>query len=79
MDRRAPTILIAELARSIAAWTAVIDGNPVAVVNSAARDNPELRAQAHQALEEAGIQGDALREVLGWGTSQTDGTRVDRD
>jgi len=49
------TVLTGNLGPKVAAFTTRIDGRPVAVINSEARVNPELRTQAAFALIGAGL------------------------
>lgn len=49
------TVLTGNLGPRVAAFTTRIDGRPVAVINTEARTNPELRTQAAFALVGAGL------------------------
>ncbi|MFD3535193.1 hypothetical protein [Streptomyces sp. NPDC058664] len=49
------TVLTGNLGPKVAAFTIRIDGRPVAVINSEASTNPELRTQAAFALIGAGL------------------------
>lgn len=48
-------VIVANLGRGIAAFTARSNGKPIAVINSEAVRDPELRAQAGYALVAAGL------------------------
>lgn len=59
-------VIVANLGRGIAAFTARSNGRPVAVINSEAAHNPELLAQAGYALVSAGLDaGTALGALNG--------------
>jgi hypothetical protein len=58
-------IVISDLeTRHVAAFTADMDGSPVAVVNSLARVDPVVREEAMRALAAAGIDAATIHEVL---------------
>ncbi|MCX4622841.1 hypothetical protein ACF09G_12860 [Streptomyces albogriseolus] len=48
----------------MAAFTADMNGSPVAVVNALAREDPAVREEAKRALAAAGIDADTIDEVL---------------
>jgi len=50
--------------RNVAAFTADMNGSPVAVVNALAREDPVVREEAKRALAAAGIDADTIHEVL---------------
>lgn len=59
-------VIVANLGRGIAAFTARSNGRPVAVINSEAAHDPELLAQAGYALVGAGLDaGTALGALNG--------------
>lgn len=59
-------VIVANLGRGIAAFTARSNGRPIAVINSEAAHNPELLAQAGYALIGAGLDaGLALGAING--------------
>ncbi|WP_330348127.1 hypothetical protein [Streptomyces sp. NBC_00582] len=65
MLKRSVAITVADLESSrIAAFTAVIDGTPVAVVNARAREDPEIREQAAAVLADLGVDERTIREVV---------------
>lgn len=49
------TVLTGNLGPKVAAFTTKIDGRPVAIINTEASTNPELRTQAAFALIGAGL------------------------
>lgn len=63
--RHRAVVIVTDLeSRRVAAFTAEVDDRPVAVVNSLAREDPAVRAEAIRALEAAGIDADMIHEVL---------------
>ncbi len=48
----------------VAAFTADMNGSPVAVVNALAREDPVVREEAIRALAAAGIDCESIHEVL---------------
>lgn len=59
-----PIVVAAPLAVNVAAFTCRIRGEPAAVINAAARDDPTLRAQAALALVAAGIDAGTILGAL---------------
>jgi hypothetical protein len=58
-------IVVADLKTSrVAAFTADVNGSPIAVVNSLARRDPVVREEAAGALAAAGFDADTIHEVL---------------
>lgn len=59
------TVVVADLeSPRIAAFTAAIDGKPVAVVNALAREDPDVREEAERVLADIGVDAHTIREVL---------------
>ena len=59
-------VIVANLGRGIAAFTARSNGKPIAVINSEAMHDPEVRTQAGYALVGAGLDaGTALGAING--------------
>lgn len=59
-----PTVVAADLGRSVAALTFRIHGQPAAVINVEARDDPAMRTQAAWALVSAGIDAGSIIGAL---------------
>lgn len=57
-------VIVANLGRGIAAFTARSNGRPVAVINSEAAHDPELRTQAGYALVGAGLDAGTVLGAL---------------
>lgn len=57
-------VIAANLGRKIAAFTARIDGRPVAVINTEAADSAELRTQAAYALIGSGLDAGLVLGAL---------------
>ncbi|MDX5570398.1 hypothetical protein PYK79_53845 [Streptomyces sp. ID05-04B] len=65
MHKRSVVITVADLQSSrIAAFAAVIDGTPVAVINARAREDPEIREQAAAVLADLGVDDRTIQEVV---------------
>ncbi|MEH0547329.1 hypothetical protein QA802_30850 [Streptomyces sp. B21-105] len=65
MHKRSVVITVADLQSSrIAAFVAVIDGAPVAVINARAREDPEIREQAAAVLADLGVDDRTIQEVV---------------
>ena len=56
------SVITADLGPNIAALTCRIEGRPVAVINTAARDDPAMRTQAAWALVGIGLDAGSILE-----------------
>lgn len=58
-------VVVADLqSPRVAAFTADLNGSPVAVVNSLARHDPAVREEAERALAAAGFDAETINEAL---------------
>lgn len=57
-------VFAADLGPTVAAFTCYIQGQPAAVVNTAAAADPEMRAQAVWSLKRVGIDADQIHGAL---------------
>lgn len=62
------TVLSADLGTNVAAFTARSGGDAVAVINTAAATDPEMRTQAAVALVTAGLDAGQILGALAHGT-----------
>jgi len=62
--RLAPSIHAADLGPKTAAFTAVLNGQPIAIVNRAAFTDLIVRDQAAHALMSAGFDADRIMDAL---------------
>jgi hypothetical protein len=59
-----PTVLTADLGPHTAAYTCHINGQPTAVINTAATHNTAMRTQAARALTRAGLDAGLILGAL---------------
>jgi hypothetical protein len=57
-------VTVADLGPKVAALTCQIEGRPAAVINSAARDDPAMRAHAACALVSIGLDAGSIMGAL---------------